>query len=149
MLWNYPRAHQLPICIETLHQANIFGVAVLPESNNSCLVTGAMDHSVQVHRLDHNPLHPRHPPLQALCGMQTRDQYIVQYRMLILLESAETQIELILVLLCRYASHSQAHRSSPQQWYHTNEGPPLKVRTVNADTKVYDFHSGRVKVRAT
>jgi hypothetical protein len=58
LLWNYPKAGQLPLCIETLHQANIFGVAILPEQDNRCLVSGSMDCSVQLHRVDHSPLDP-------------------------------------------------------------------------------------------
>jgi len=58
LLWNYPQAGQLPLCVESLHQANIFGVAILPEQSNRCLVSGSMDFSVQLHRLDHGPLDP-------------------------------------------------------------------------------------------
>ena len=38
--------------IETSHQANIFGVRFLHECGDSKLVTGAMDHTVQLHEID-------------------------------------------------------------------------------------------------
>ena len=59
MLWRYPDAQQPPICVETLHQANIFGVAFLPCCGDRSLISGAMDFSVQLHHLDHSPTVPR------------------------------------------------------------------------------------------
>ncbi|KAK9823623.1 hypothetical protein WJX72_004300 [[Myrmecia] bisecta] len=55
MLWAYPDTECAPLAVETHHQANIFGVQFLPESGNRQLVTGAMDCSVQCHRLDACP----------------------------------------------------------------------------------------------
>lgn len=41
-----------PFCVETLHTQNIFGVGFLPRSAASLIVTGSMDGSVQLHRLE-------------------------------------------------------------------------------------------------
>lgn len=60
MLWRYPETHLPPLCMETRHQANIFGVAMLPCCNDRSIVSGAMDFSVQLHRLDDSPTQPRH-----------------------------------------------------------------------------------------
>ena len=51
LLWSYPDTQRQPISLETQHQANIFGVRFLPQSNDARLVTGAMDYTVQVSRL--------------------------------------------------------------------------------------------------
>ena len=56
---------QPPICLETQHHSNIFGVAILPETDNTCIASGAMDHSVQLHQLDHDHSNPRSPPFRA------------------------------------------------------------------------------------
>jgi hypothetical protein len=37
--------------VRTQHRANLFGVQFLPHSSSSVLVTGAMDHTVQLHSL--------------------------------------------------------------------------------------------------
>lgn len=52
-LWSYPRSSALPqsLVLPTLHDANIFGVQFLP-FNDSMLVTGSWDGTVQLHTLD-------------------------------------------------------------------------------------------------
>mmetsp|Transcript_4466 Transcript_4466/g.10812 ORF Transcript_4466/g.10812 Transcript_4466/m.10812 type:complete len:654 (-) Transcript_4466:616-2577(-) len=52
ILWHYPDSGRLPVLVETDHQANIFGVRVLPETGDGMIVTGAMDFLVQLHTLD-------------------------------------------------------------------------------------------------
>ncbi len=55
IVWNYPPSHGgtagVPLAVETLHRAIIFGVQFLPQSNNAKLVSGGMDHTVQLHEL--------------------------------------------------------------------------------------------------
>jgi WD40 repeat protein len=57
-MWQFPNFHDSqPIIIPTEHRANIFGIQFLPQSGGPTkLVTGAADHSVQVHECDHNNL---------------------------------------------------------------------------------------------
>ncbi|EFN53955.1 hypothetical protein CHLNCDRAFT_136223 [Chlorella variabilis] len=69
MLWSYPDTQRQPVCVETEHQANIFGVRFLPQTGDSRLVTGAMDYTVQLHQLDTPPdSQPR--PLRGASGMR-------------------------------------------------------------------------------
>lgn len=49
MIWPYPQG--MPYTVPTLHTSNIFGVQFLPHTNSSVLVTGAMDHTVGLHRI--------------------------------------------------------------------------------------------------
>jgi WD and tetratricopeptide repeat-containing protein 1 len=42
----------VPIALQTQHHANLFGVAFLPQHNNSRIISGAMDYTVQLHELD-------------------------------------------------------------------------------------------------
>lgn len=58
MLWKYPDSRQLPVQVETEHQGNIFGVRFLPHSGDRQIVTGAMDHLVQLHTLEAKPSAP-------------------------------------------------------------------------------------------
>eukprot|EP00887_Chlorella_sp_A99_P002411 scaffold10.g2411.t1 len=51
MLWHYPDTQLAPLMVQTSHQANIFGVRWLPATNDTQLVTGAMDYTVQLHTL--------------------------------------------------------------------------------------------------
>lgn len=51
IVWRYPDTDRIPLAIETSHRANIFGVHILPCTNNSKIVSGAMDHTVQLHEL--------------------------------------------------------------------------------------------------
>ena len=51
MLWPYPDTSRVPIALQTEHRANLFGVAILPFSNNCKVVSGAMDYTVQLHEL--------------------------------------------------------------------------------------------------
>lgn len=58
MLWNYPDRSCPPLRIDTMHDLNIFGVAFLPCTNSSHIVTSAFDRMVQLHRLDHTSMEP-------------------------------------------------------------------------------------------
>ncbi|WPT13229.1 WD and tetratricopeptide repeats protein 1 [Picochlorum sp. SENEW3] len=49
IIWPYPQG--MPYTVPTLHTSNIFGVQFLPHTNSSVLVTGAMDHTVGLHRI--------------------------------------------------------------------------------------------------
>jgi WD and tetratricopeptide repeat-containing protein 1 len=51
LLWHYPDTSRVPVALETEHRANLFGVAILPFSNNCKIVSGAMDYTVQLHEL--------------------------------------------------------------------------------------------------
>jgi hypothetical protein len=51
LLWHYPDTCRVPIALETEHRANLFGVAILPFSNNCQVVSGSMDSTVQLHEL--------------------------------------------------------------------------------------------------
>lgn len=48
MIWSVPEFHRRPLAIETAHRANIFGVQFLPCTGDEKLVSGSMDHTVQV-----------------------------------------------------------------------------------------------------
>ena len=46
----------------TAHDANIFGVAFLPQTGSAQVITAGMDRTVQLHHLDASPLQPvAHP----------------------------------------------------------------------------------------
>lgn len=63
MIWRHPPANVAPLAVQTHHHGNIFGVQFLPHSSDASLVTGAMDHTVQLHRLDGTPTkYPAHNP---------------------------------------------------------------------------------------
>jgi len=51
-VWRYPDITMGPVVLSTNHHANIFGVKFLPCTNNTQLVSGAMDTLVIHHRLD-------------------------------------------------------------------------------------------------
>lgn len=51
LLWHYPDTSRVPLALQTEHRANLFGVALLPFSNNTRVVTGAMDYTVQLHEI--------------------------------------------------------------------------------------------------
>jgi hypothetical protein len=51
IVWPYPDTGAPPLVVETQHRAIIFGVQFLPQSNNARLISGGMDHSVQMHEL--------------------------------------------------------------------------------------------------
>ncbi len=55
ILWPYPDTDRIPIALSTEHRQNLFGVKLLPATNNRRIVTGAMDNSVQMHELDAAP----------------------------------------------------------------------------------------------
>ena len=56
MVWYYPdSSSRKPLAIQTHHSANLFGVRFLPCTGDSMLVSGAMDHTVQLHVLDASP----------------------------------------------------------------------------------------------
>lgn len=55
LLWKYPDAEAAPLCINTQHHLNIFGVQFLPCSNDSKIITGSLDRMVQLHTLDRAP----------------------------------------------------------------------------------------------
>ena len=55
LLWSYPDVDRSPLALQTGHAANIFGVQFLPCTNNSQIVTGAMDDTVMLHRVDRLP----------------------------------------------------------------------------------------------
>jgi len=48
---------QVPFQVDTLHSQNIFGVGFLPRSNGELVVTGSMDGTVQLHRLERGSVH--------------------------------------------------------------------------------------------
>jgi WD and tetratricopeptide repeat-containing protein 1 len=52
LLWSFPDYQHPPLVVSTQHRANIFGVQFLPCSNDTKLVSAAMDHTVQLHELD-------------------------------------------------------------------------------------------------
>ena len=52
MLWTVPDCRKAPLRVKTMHRANIFGVQFLPQTNNSKIVSCAMDHTVQLHMLE-------------------------------------------------------------------------------------------------
>eukprot|EP00803_Ostreobium_quekettii_P007036 evm.model.scf_447EXC.1 EVM.evm.TU.scf_447EXC.1 scf_447EXC:3250-9777(-) len=52
MIWKYPEAHAPPLALHTQHDANIFGVHFLPCTGDRMVVSGSMDHTVNLHRLD-------------------------------------------------------------------------------------------------
>lgn len=56
MLWQYPDTNRVPIALQTEHRANLFGVAILPFSNNCKVVSGAMDYTVQLHEIGEGEL---------------------------------------------------------------------------------------------
>lgn len=58
ILWNYPDRTGPPLRIDTMHDLNIFGVAFLPCTNSTHIVTSAFDRMVQLHRLDHSSMVP-------------------------------------------------------------------------------------------
>eukprot|EP00892_Ulva_mutabilis_P012900 jgi/Ulvmu1/9983/UM059_0032.1 len=58
ILWNYPHRTSPPLRIDTMHDLNIFGVAFLPCTNSSHIVTSAFDRMVQLHRLDRSSMVP-------------------------------------------------------------------------------------------
>lgn len=58
ILWNYPDRSCPPLRIDTMHDLNIFGVAFLPCTNSTHIVTSAFDRMVQLHRLDHTSMVP-------------------------------------------------------------------------------------------
>ena len=53
LIWSVPDCRRPPLCIATRHRANIFGVQILPQTNDTRLVSASMDHTVQLHSLDH------------------------------------------------------------------------------------------------
>lgn len=55
LLWHPSDPDRIPLALETEHRANLFGVQFLPHSNNSKIVTGAMDSTVQLLELEGNP----------------------------------------------------------------------------------------------
>lgn len=69
LLWKYPDTTAAPLCINTQHRLNIFGVQFLPCSNDSKIVTAAFDRTVQLHTLDRAPLaYPAHRRTAATRG---------------------------------------------------------------------------------
>lgn len=69
LLWKYPDTTAAPLCINTQHRLNIFGVQFLPCSDDSKIVTAAFDRTVQLHTLDRAPLaYPAHRRTAATRG---------------------------------------------------------------------------------
>ena len=69
----------VPFQVDTLHTQNIFGVGFLPRSHGELVVTGSMDGTVQLHRLERGSVHyveagtrrPRDGPLLVASHTQT------------------------------------------------------------------------------
>eukprot|EP00877_Chromochloris_zofingiensis_P010684 jgi/Chrzof1/586/Cz01g21100.t1 len=55
LLWHYPDTDRMPLAVQTEHRANLFGVQFLPSTDNTKIVSGAMDYTVQLHELDGCP----------------------------------------------------------------------------------------------
>ena len=76
-MWRYPDTERRPLSIETCHQANIFGVQFLHVCGDSKLVTGAMDHTVQLHEIDCCPA-DIHPAVRHRTSMRRHPDSTVQ-----------------------------------------------------------------------
>ena len=55
LLWSYPDVDRSPLALQTDHAANIFGVQFMPCTNNSQIITGAMDDTVMLHNIERLP----------------------------------------------------------------------------------------------
>ncbi len=58
LIWDYPDASRPPLALQTAHRANLFGVRFLPCTGDTQIVSGAMDHDVQLHKLHPSDLSP-------------------------------------------------------------------------------------------
>jgi WD and tetratricopeptide repeats protein 1 len=56
-----------PICIDTRHELNIFGVEFLPCTGSSMVISAAYDRMVQLHRLDRTSV-PTAGPYRPFSG---------------------------------------------------------------------------------
>ncbi|GMH35920.1 hypothetical protein BSKO_03788 [Bryopsis sp. KO-2023] len=65
LVWHFPDYHALPLALNTCHDCNIFAVQFLPCTGDRLMVSGAMDHTVQLHHLDVDPAGPLKYPSKA------------------------------------------------------------------------------------
>jgi hypothetical protein len=123
IVWPYPSVGAAPpLLVETRHRGIIFGVAFLPKSGNSRLVTGGMDNSVQLHEL---------PPTD-IPGV---------YRMQVNCMTARSSIDVVLAPLCLsapgmlLAAVYMAHDCSPDSSrVSITNGPCPSCRRIHAAT---------------
>lgn len=65
-LFPFPDHDRPPLSVDTPHTANIFGVQFMPRSDDKVLVSGAMDGSVFIHRLESTPSRQLERPSKPL-----------------------------------------------------------------------------------